>query len=61
MLEIEKKLTRKYQDNLTDNEVEYMYLAKYKVKSCKFIVYVKLINVKASKKTPKTYKTPVTN
>lgn len=36
MLEIEKKLTRKYQDNLTDNEVEYMYLAKYKVNSCNF-------------------------
>lgn len=36
MLEIEKKLTRKYQDNLTDNEVEYMYLAKYKVKFCNF-------------------------
>lgn len=33
MLEIEKKkLTRKYQEILTDNEVEYMYLAKYMFK-----------------------------
>lgn len=33
MLKIEK-LTRKYQDNLTDNEIEY--LTKYEVKSCNF-------------------------
>lgn len=33
MLKIEK-LTRKYQDNLTDNEIEY--LTKYEVKSSNF-------------------------
>lgn len=57
MLEIEKRLTRKYQDSLTDNEVEYMYLAKYKVKSCNFYSLRKTHKCKSIQETPKTYKT----
>lgn len=48
MFEIgKKKFIRKYYYNLMDNEVEYIYLVKYKVKFCNFYSLCKIYKCKS--------------